>query len=227
MDEMIRKELEKKANIKVVEGDTFDFRCTCCGACCRYREDILLSAYDVMRIQKYLGIDFQTLLEKYCELYLGSTSKLPIIRIKPKGDKRTCPFLYKNKCVIHEVKPMVCALFPVGRVTKLDQENGKPEMMYFVQQIDCGAKDIRNNLQDWVSNCVTDYDEQCGMLWHEMLITVHEVMSSTDGKISNTLFSYLVQIMYVGYEKVEDFAEEVAERIKQLNKLKKTLKRDA
>ena len=36
------------------DEDSFDFRCTCCGACCRNREDILLNAYDVIRIQKYL-----------------------------------------------------------------------------------------------------------------------------------------------------------------------------
>lgn len=226
MDEMIRKELEKNMNIKVIEGETFDFRCTCCGACCRHREDILLSAYDVMRIQKYLGIDFKRLLNEYCELYLGRTSKLPIVRIQPKGDKRICPFLYRNKCRIHEVKPIICALFPVGRVTTINKESGKPEMMYFAQQADCGAKDVQNNLKEWVSNCITEYDEKCGMLWHELLSTVNEIVSITEGNIPNMLYSYLAEVMYVGYDKVEDFIEEIEERIEQLNKLKNAIKKN-
>ena len=219
MEKIIRDELEKNRNIKVLDTDTFDFRCTCCGACCRNREDILLSAYDVMRIQKHLGISFIELLEKYCELYVGRPSGLPIIRIRPRGEKKICPFLVRNKCEIHEVKPTVCALYPVGRVTKLNKDSGIGEVVYFVQETDCGAKDVRNNLQEWVRNRITEYDEKCGVLWGEMLRIVHSCISGLEGQISDDTYSYLAQIMYCGYEAVEDFAVEITSRIEQIKTL--------
>ena len=129
MEKIIRDVIEKNRNTKLLDTDTFDFRCTCCGACCTNREDIVMSGYDVMRIQNHLGIDFTELLEKYCELYVGRPSGIPLLRIKPKGAKKICPFLFRSKCKIHEVKPTVCALFPVGRATAFDKESGKPERM--------------------------------------------------------------------------------------------------
>ena len=128
MEKIIRDELEKNRNMELLDTETFYFRCTCCGACCREREDIVLNGYDVMRIQKYLGIDFMRLLNDYCELYVGRPSGIPVLRIKPKGAKKICPFLLRSKCRIHEVKPTVCALFPVGRVTAFDRESGRPEV---------------------------------------------------------------------------------------------------
>ena len=65
--------------------DTFNFRCTCCGACCRNREDVILNIHDILRIQSYLNISFQELIEEYGDLYIGFPSKIPIVRIKPKG----------------------------------------------------------------------------------------------------------------------------------------------
>ena len=108
MEKIIRDELEKNRNMKVLDTDTFDFRCTCCGVCCRNREDILLSAYDVMRIQKHLGISFIELLEKYCELYVGRPSGRQIIRLRSSGGNKRCPLLVRNKSERHEVKRTVC-----------------------------------------------------------------------------------------------------------------------
>ena len=96
MEKIIRDELEKNRNMELLDTETFYFRCTCCGACCREREDIVLNGYDVMRIQKYLGIDFMRLLNAYCELYVGRPSGIPLLRIKPKGAKKICPFLFRS-----------------------------------------------------------------------------------------------------------------------------------
>ena len=223
MEKIIRDELEKNRNMELLDTETFYFRCTCCGACCRKREDIVLNGYDVMRIQKYLGIDFMRLLNDYCELYVGRPSGIPVLRIKPKGAKKICPFLFRSKCKIHEVKPTVCALFPVGRATAFDKESGKPEVMYFVQQTNCGAKDVSNNLQEWVRGCISEYDEKCGMLWNQMLRAVLAFISDIKGEISGDTYSCLVQIMYCGYENAEDFAEEITSRIDQIKELEKKM----
>ena len=92
-------------------------------------------------------------------------------------------------------------------------------VVYFVQETDCGAKAVRNNLQEWVRNRITEYDEKCGVLWGEMLRIVHSCISGLEGQISDDTYSYLAQIMYCGYEAVEDFAVEITSRIEQIKTL--------
>ena len=96
--------------------DTFAFRCVGCGKCCIQREDILLTARDLFRAAKHLGLKTEEFVDTYCECYIGGTSKLPVVRLKPEGANHHCPMLNGKKCLIHAAKPIVCALFPLGRM---------------------------------------------------------------------------------------------------------------
>lgn len=51
----------------------------------------------------------------YCEYYIGSNSRMPIVRLKPRGSVQRCPLLKDRKCSVHKAKPVVCAMFPIGR----------------------------------------------------------------------------------------------------------------
>ena len=102
--------------------ETFQFHCTQCGECCVNREDILLNPRDMYKIARYLKMEPRDVLEKYCETYIGETSRMPIIRLLPIGKIKRCPFLKNCKCEIHEAKPSVCAIYPLGRYTKHNPE---------------------------------------------------------------------------------------------------------
>ncbi len=224
MDKEIMEEFKKRNIMIEADKDSFDFRCTCCGVCCRNREDILLNAYDVMRIQKYLKIDFGTFMKQYGEMYIGSVSTLPVLRIRPRGKLRTCPFLFRNKCSIHEVKPVVCALFPVGRFTCREQGSEIAKTEYFVQKIECGAKDIHNDLKEWVKSCISEYDEQCGQLWIEMMVCAEDIVLAIGDGITDRTYDMIANLMYCGYEKVDDFQEEIKKRIKVLKEIAAQIK---
>ena len=224
MDKEIMEEFKKRNIMIEADKDSFDFRCTCCGVCCRNREDILLNAYDVMRIQKYLKIDFGTFMKQYGEMYIGSVSTLPVLRIRPRGKLRTCPFLFRNKCSIHEVKPVVCALFPVGRFTCREQGSEIAKTEYFVQKIECGAKDIHNDLKEWVKSCISEYDEQCGQLWIKMMVCAENIVIAIGDGITDGTYDMIATLMYCGYEKVDDFQEEIKKRIKVLKEIAAQIK---
>ena len=36
--------------------DTFQFHCNQCGECCKHREDILISPFDLFRLTRYLNM---------------------------------------------------------------------------------------------------------------------------------------------------------------------------
>jgi len=119
---------------KLGMDDTFTFGCSRCGKCCRNQEDILLTPLDLFKMAKYLNISIKSLLEECCEVYVGESSKLPVVRIKPREYRNTCPFATKGGCRIHAVKPAVCALFPLGRMTHAETN----EFSYFLQPATCG-----------------------------------------------------------------------------------------
>jgi len=99
-----------------IEMDTvFAFRCLECGSCCRNREDVILSAFDLYRIAKELDMTTEDVIRRYCELYIGPTSRIPLVRLLPRGEKRVCPLLRNSRCSVHMSKPVVCALYPIGR----------------------------------------------------------------------------------------------------------------
>ena len=98
MDEVI-KEAIKGYGAKIVElDDRFEFHCTQCGKCCTNREDILLTPRDLFRAAKELNMTVKDFFSEYCEKYIGDNSRLPVIRLKPRGTVRRCPLLENRRC---------------------------------------------------------------------------------------------------------------------------------
>ena len=138
--------LRKMGYEPMSEKSKMRFRCDGCGKCCKNREDIILNAYDIFRIRKKLDITLEELIQKYAAVYIGPTSKMPLIRLLPVGEEKRCPFLFLNKCIVHEAKPTICGLFPLGRAY-----TEKKEVLYFLQDVSCGERDNTQTVGEWVS----------------------------------------------------------------------------
>ena len=65
--------------------DTFKFHCTMCGRCCINREDILLPPRDLYAMAKELNFTSKEFFDKYCEVFIGSDTRIPVVRLKPVG----------------------------------------------------------------------------------------------------------------------------------------------
>lgn len=193
--------MEKIKNNHLEENDTFKFGCNQCGECCRNRHDILLSPYDLYRISKYLKIKISGVIEKYCECYIGQDSKLPVVRAKPKTDNFVCPFLNKGKCSIHEVKPVICAMFPLGRAT--DAEGC---MKYFYSG-GCGcANKTEVSLKDWIERFKLKESEEPAKLWGQILakICTAKMRIKSTQELENR-FAQIFLMIYLNYREDEDF----------------------
>lgn len=202
----------------VTKEDTFNFHCTCCGACCRHREDILLNAYDIFRMMKHLKLSFQEFIEKYCECYVGHTSLLPVIRLRPKGTNRNCPLLSKGKCIVHEAKPVVCAMFPLGRLY-----NGETkEIQYFIQDVNCGAKDTEVKVEDWLNSFAIN--DQCFVIWTEITATLSMFLRENPMFQTELYYNLMFEIMYGSFNLEEDFVYQLQGRLLQVKKLIEVMK---
>jgi len=103
--------------------DTFRFKCHGCGKCCKNREDILLTPRDLFRLAKCMGLTPTQTMDRCCESYIGGQTGIPTVRLKPVGKNKVCPLLKENKCSVHASKPVVCALFPLGRFQKPSKDD--------------------------------------------------------------------------------------------------------
>lgn len=170
-------DIEMLEDKKVVTG------CNSCGQCCRNRNDILLKPIDIYKMSKELNISPIQLINKYCEVYIGETSKLPVVSVKFRDnlfDKTTiCPFLKKVNektyhCRIHNSKPGVCKIYPLGRINSGNDN----ETMYFKQPITCVKKEDQKEytFEEWLGE---DYKLQ-----EDFFAEFYEIVNYIDKKIN-------------------------------------------
>ena len=214
-----------KRNILDLE-DSFSFCCNGCGECCRNRNDIILSAYDIYRLSQGLNISDMQLLKEYCEIYIGKVSKLPFVKVV--FENGVCKFMKDNKCSIHVFKPSVCKLYPLGRGVKEDFN----EVFYFKQDTQCGGKGMQI-VKEWVKGI----DEEIFIVWSTFMLDLvksshYEVLVDRVLKnhkkldIDYAFFYAIIDILYLQYDVKVDFLSQLKERNKRLvsalhsNKLK-------
>ena len=89
--------------------------CEGCSACCRgMGESIVLTPLDLYRLEAGLSCSFGELLIDRIELNLQDGLILPNLKMRDKDE--ACVFLDENgRCAVHEIRPDICRLFPLGR----------------------------------------------------------------------------------------------------------------
>lgn len=140
----LAEKLEKGEINFLDENDEFVFSCEQCGKCCRNRGDILLSPLDLYNLVKATGKHVMEIVERYGDCYVGSSSHLPVVRLRFREEidgSNTCYFLGKRDgkfyCRVHEHKPGVCRTYPLGKVGafgKDGQEEATKKVQYFLQE---------------------------------------------------------------------------------------------
>jgi len=195
---------------KLDKDDSFAFGCNQCGCCCREREDILLTPMDLYKIAKHLNKTVADVIHDYCEFYEGNISKIPVVRIKPREYRRTCPFSDKGRCIVHAVKPAVCALFPLGRMT--NGETG--EFTYFLQPVPCGNKKQTQTVREWLNEFSILDEEDFTKTWHKNVGVVAEIMINLCKKFSfnrDEITQMLFLLWYVRYDLDKEFLPQFTE----------------
>ena len=206
------------------EDDTFSFGCEMCGNCCRNRDEpIMLAGYDVFRVSKTLGIETHKFFEKYTEWYIGENSNLPIIILKERYDG-SCSLLRKGKCMVHDNKPIVCAIYPLGRMFVAGKEES---FGYFKQDNFCeNRKDTKHTLEEWLNQFnIRDWDE-ASILWSKTIM--RSTMAVKDLEKDSNLFKGLVAVMlnvfYIAYDIDRDYLPQFKENIEKMEGLFEKLK---
>jgi len=217
--------IENLDQYRIGIDDVFAFKCRECGKCCRDRDDILLNSRDVYNIATALNLTHEQVIEKYCEVYIGQDSRIPVVRLLPVGANKTCPLLKNNRCMVHSLKPTVCALFPIGRIVASEhaQENmglGCPyEIQYIFNGATCGSLKRKQTVRKWLGNFNIPTDDQFFIKWNEAIfkiITIIQGYDKKDGVTDKTMqmiWGAIFQSLYINYDIHKDFYPQFEDNI--------------
>ncbi len=90
----------------------FSYECGRCNRCCRDRI-IQVNPYEVLRLARAVGLATGEFIDSFIDLDRMA------LRCSSDG---TCVFLGDSGCTVHADRPLVCRLYPLGRIVRGDHE---------------------------------------------------------------------------------------------------------
>ncbi|MGB5453091.1 MAG: YkgJ family cysteine cluster protein [Sedimenticolaceae bacterium] len=158
------------------EDSVLQFRChkgiSCFNACCKHA-DVTLAPYDVLRLQKRLGMNSEEFLKAHTVPFQIDADGVPGIKMRTDNDG-ACLFLDgENGCSVYEDRPTVCRYYPVALLNMREKDTYVAKQQYsLVKEAHCkGHEEPREiTLRDYrKEQGVEEYDE-FNRSWYELIL---------------------------------------------------------
>lgn len=220
MDERLQYIAEHLDAMTIGVDEPFKFHCDMCGKCCINREDIQLNAKDVYNMAKELQMEPVDMFKKYCETYIGEFSRIPIVRIKPRGSIKRCPLMKEHKCSVHKAKPTVCAMFPIGRCIQMDASNRNAEIStgdirYIFTDPGCGDDSETHTVREWLGNFGIPLEDEFFLAWNQMISELGTIFHKGEKVLSEegmmAAWNLTFVKIYLDYDTSKDFMSQFKE----------------
>jgi hypothetical protein len=202
----------------MVKADCDD--CRGCSACCHgMGKSIVLDPLDIYRLVLHLDMPFEGLLGDVVELNIVDGIILPNLKMSA-DNNNGCKFLDANgRCSIHEHRPGICRIFPLGRV----YENG--DFYYILQVNECQkANKSKVKVSKWIDTPNLKLNQKFISDWHYFIKDVGKKVTETgDETFAKKINMEILQVFYVEkYNTEEDFYTQF---YKRLNDMKKSVEK--
>lgn len=210
LNEVTDGKLYKSNDLAKVQCDD----CRGCFSCCKgMGESLVLDPYDIHMLSKGLGISFTEMVGKYIELNVVDGIILPNMAMKGEkcGTTETCNFLNdEGRCSIHEYRPGICRLFPLGR---LYNDEG---FDYILQVHECAKENrTKTKIKNFLGiERLSEYEKYIAD-WHFFITDlgdgIKEMLKSGEDESAKNINMMMLNNFFVkGYE--GDFYEEYYKR---------------
>lgn len=233
MDQRLKAIAENFDKMKIGPDTPFKFHCTQCGKCCINREDIMLNPFDLFRASKELEMTPQDFVKTYCDTYLGETSRIPIVRIQPRGTIKRCPLLKDRKCSIHNAKPTVCALFPIGRAFRIEagKLDEKPiatdQIEYIFNDPHCGDNSETHTVREWLEAFGIPLQDEFFAKWQDVILhlgpSIQKCIDQFNEETVDRVITLCYVKLYLDYDTSKDFWPQFIENAGVIQKLIKLM----
>lgn len=168
--------------------------CMGCSDCCEgMGSSIHLDPYDCYEMIRATGLSILQLLEEYIELNVVDGMILPNIKMTKEGD--CCSFLKDKRCSIHNNRPGLCRLFPLGR-------NYEKGMLNYILLKDACSKTNRTKIKvsKWLDvKNFTDFAEyeQFVKTWHYLVKTIQTEAKTMSQERLKTVNLYVLNLFFL------------------------------
>lgn len=189
--------------------------CKGCSGCCRgMGESIVLDPYDIWQLENNLNTTFAGLMQDKIELHIEEGLILPNLKMQESSD--SCTFLNENgRCGIHEFRPGLCRLFPLGRKYEND------ELYYFLLEDACTqSTHTKLKVKKWLGITDVKRYERFLVTWHDYRKKLRNYIAECDTKQNSDELAKNINMKFLHtfYEKQyssDDFYVQFEERINE------------
>lgn len=232
MDKRLQYIAENLDAMTVGVDEPFKFHCDMCGKCCINREDILLNAKDIYNMSKELQMEPVDMFKKYCETYIGESSRIPIVRIKPRGSIKRCPLMKEHKCSVHKAKPTVCAMFPIGRCIKMDASNQNVEIntsdiRYIFTDPGCGDNSETHTVREWLGEFGIPLEDEFFLAWNRTISELGAIFHKGEKVLSEegmmAAWNLTFVKIYLDYDMAKEFLPQYKENVEEVLAVMRTM----
>ena len=163
---------------KYTAESRFKFAChkgmKCYTHCCRDL-NIILTPYDIILMKNRLGLTCDQFLAIYTKPEMLSRTKLPVVTLKMlDDDKKSCPFVTPEGCIIYEDRPVTCRYYPLGMASFREQEiEPAGEDFYFmVRESHCLGFDAEKEwtVKEWRKDQGCEPYDEINKGWMELML---------------------------------------------------------
>ena len=212
----------------------FHFKCRRCGKCCKHQDTILFNARDIYNIAKKLGKTPDVVVKECAEVYIGHSSRIPVVHMVPVGPRRLCPLLLEDgRCGVHDCKPTVCALYPVGRVALFDHivpgDEITRDKIKIINDIDCGSAKRVNTIRDWLARFNIPEVDDFFIHWTEITALMGQMARKLEErncseKFMDFIWSNIFRLLYLNYDTEQEFMPQFEDNVSKLKAVYQTIK---
>lgn len=183
--------------------------CKGCFDCCHEMgNSIILNPYDIYLLTGNLHTLFEELLEEKVELGVEDGIILPHLSMDRERD--SCAFLnQEGRCSIHEFRPNLCRLFPLGR------EYEEEKIKYFILQNACIKRDkVKVKVSKWLGYSDIHEIEKFLLNWHDLMKELREELPQLSQEDLKKKNMYMLTLFYMtSYNEGKKFTDQFYERV--------------
>mgnify|MGYP006305806077 CR=1 FL=1 len=163
--------------VRLGKNSRFSFRChpgvSCFTECCRGIQ-IVLTPYDIIRLKTRLGLSSEAFLAIYTDVQLMEKTDLPMVTLKLLDDeRRSCPFVRDDGCIVYEDRPSTCRYYPLGVGSLMHREGADDEGFYFfVNEPHCKGfeEDKAWTVAEWRQDQGVDVRDEINAAWTDLIV---------------------------------------------------------
>ena len=131
-----------------------------------------------------------------------------------------------NLCSVHSVKPVVCAMFPIGRVLSASGDEMKAEditpdtVQYIFVKPGCGDGSETHTVREWFGEFGIPMEDEFFVSWQRTLnavsAAIRRLESKMDSELMKTVWNVVFVMIYLNYDPEQDFFDQFSANSKRI-----------